>query len=298
MGIEYASGLKAKDPLIQLAKRVLQLEQQALQDQLPQCGESPSPEQIHRLRITVRRIRVALRLFKELLPGDAAKLRAEFRWFGRVLGDVRDLDVYAENVARGHSDAVGGNLPLVADLPEARAAALERLDDLLQTDRFTELSSAFAKLVNGEPSRGMLRRWKSLRIADAADGDVRKSVKRLLKLGRRLDETSPPEALHRLRIRAKRLRYELEFYEDFFPSLRKLKRAAKQLQDTLGSYRDACLAADRLRARAPRRKTRRGPTDPAADALLRAQLEQAAAARRRFAGDWRRFEKAAARNWL
>jgi CHAD domain-containing protein len=80
------------------------------------------------------------------------KLRAEFRWFGRALGDVRDLDVYAENLARGHSDPVGGRLALAADLPAAREAALERLDDLLQTDRFAKLSSAFAKLANGEPS--------------------------------------------------------------------------------------------------------------------------------------------------
>jgi CHAD domain-containing protein len=293
----YADGLTTKDPLIQLARRVLQIEHRALQAYLPQHGE-PSAEQIHQLRIAVRRIRVALRLFKELMPSGAMELRAEFRWFGRALGDVRDLDVYAENLARGHDGAVDDRLPLVADLPAAREAARERLRELLETKRFDALSSAFAELVNREPSPGMLRRWKSLRIADAVRGDVRKAVKRLLKLGRRIDANSAPEALHRLRIRAKRLRYELEFYEDFYPSLRKLTRAAKRLQDTLGAYRDACLTADRLRGPAVPSEAGRGSADPATDAAVRAQIELAAAARQRFASDWRRFEKAAARDWL
>jgi CHAD domain-containing protein len=294
----YADELTTKDPLLRLAHRVLQVEHRALQGHLPRRGGRPTAEQIHQLRIAVRRIRVALRLFKALMPREAMELRAEFRWFGRALGDVRDLDVYAENLARGRDGAVDDRLPLIADLPAAREAALKHLEELLEAARFAALSTAFAKLADGEPSPGMVRRWKALRIADAVHDDVLKTVKRLLKLGRRIDAESAPEVLHRLRIRAKRLRYELEFYEDFYPSLRKLTRAAKKLQDTLGAYRDACLTADRLRGPAARRKTRRRAADPATEALVRAQLEQAAAARRRFASDWRRFEKAAARDWL
>jgi CHAD domain-containing protein len=125
-------------------------------------------------------------------------------------------------------------------------------------------------------------------------GDLRESLKRVLKLGRKVDNDSPPEKLHRLRIRAKRLRYESEFYMDFYPQLRDLTKGTKHLQDLLGSYRDACNAADRLRALA--RRSKNSPNNKAALAqLIRAQNESAAEIRRRFPAAWRRFEKVAAR---
>ena len=81
---------------------------------------------------------------------------------------------------------------------------------------------------------------------------------------------------------------------DFYPQLRDLTKGTRHLQDLLGSYRDACNAADRLRAFA--RRADKSPNVKAAIApLIRAQNESAAEIRRRFPAAWRRFEKVADR---
>jgi CHAD domain-containing protein len=289
----YADGLTPADPLLALAGRILKREAESLREHLrPQAG-IPDPEEIHQARIAVRRIRVALRAFRGFMPVRAGEFQAEFRWLGQMLGDVRDLDVYADSLRASGGGAVAVKAKIEKSLERSRANAYEHLRTLLASQRFAKLITAFGDFVETEPPSGVQRRWRSLRIRDAIRGDVRKSLKRVLKLGRKVDADSPPAKLHKLRIRAKRLRYEAEFYLDFYPRLRDLTRSTKQLQDLLGSYRDACNAADRLRELA-----RRSKGDPkiktAVAPLVRAQNEAAAAIRRRCPAAWRRFEKSAA----
>ena len=295
----HANQLSLDDPLIFLALRTLAREIESLQSRLPQEGQSPSPEQIHRMRITARRIRVALRLFGGLVPKDARRLRAELRWLGRALGEVRDLDVYAERIAAAEGaqpDSAAEALEL--ELHGARTHARARLDDQLATPRFAALIADVADVadvVARKPSPATLRRSRSVTIRRAARDDVRASLRRVLKLGRKIDAESPPERLHRLRIRAKRLRYEAEFYVEFDAGLKPLARAAKHLQDVLGAYRDAGIAAERLRGYARAPGSSGAPHDDAMRPLIREQNRRAAGARRRFAAAWRKLERAAVR---
>jgi CHAD domain-containing protein len=279
----YADGLAPADPLLALAGNIFKREAESLREHLrPQTG-IPDPEEIHQARIAVRRIRVAL---------HAGEFRPEFRWLGQVLGEARDLDVYAESLKASGAGTAAIRAKIEKGLEQARIEAYAHLRSLLASNRFAKLTKTFADFVTTEPPRGVQRRWRSLRIQDAVRGDLRESLKRVLKLGRRIDNDSPPERLHKLRIRAKRLRYESEFYMDFYPQLRDLTKGTKQLQDLLGSYRDACNAADRLRGLA--RRSKRSPNAKAAiTPLIRAQNEIAAEIRRRFPAAWRRFEKVA-----
>jgi CHAD domain-containing protein len=276
--------------LLALAGNIFKREAEALREHVrPQTG-IPDPEEIHQARIAVRRIRVALRAFRGFMPAHAGEFRPEFRWLGQVLGEARDLDVYAESLKASGAGTPAIRAKIEKGLERARTEAYAHLRSLLASDRFAKLTKAFAEFVDTEPPRGVQRRWRSLRIQDAVRGDLRESLKRVLKLGRKVDNDSPPEKLHRLRIRAKRLRYESEFYMDFYPQLKDLTKGTKHLQDLLGSYRDACNAADRLRALARKSKN---SAKTAIAPLIRAQNESAAEIRRRFPVAWRRFEKVA-----
>ena len=51
---------------------------------------------VHDMRVATRRMRAAIATFGEALPADFQRLSGELRWFGRVLGEVRDLDVHIE----------------------------------------------------------------------------------------------------------------------------------------------------------------------------------------------------------
>jgi CHAD domain-containing protein len=123
-------------------------------------------------------------------------------------------------------------------------------------------------------------------------------MKRVLRGGRKITAESEDEKLHRLRIRAKRLRYELEFFAEVFPELAKAVKATKQLQEVLGEHQDACTASARLcdyaREHEPKRvRPQAAAREPSALERLRSTQEHKAAdARQRFASEWQRFERA------
>ncbi len=67
--------------------------------------------------------------------------------------------------------------------------------------------------------------------------------------GRRIDDESPPEALHDLRKRGKELRYLLELFGGLFPDsvVKPMVSALKGLQDVLGRFQDRAVQAGLLR---------------------------------------------------
>ena len=289
----YAEGLKPRDPLFRLAQRIFRVELDALRANLRPERALPLPQEIHQSRIALRRLRVALGVFRDFMPAEVEHFRVEFRWLAQALGEQRDLDVYEETLA----SAIGSDAPLPPilkrDIARARRGASTRLVALLGSKRFSELLVAFAAFAGADLPPAVQRRWQSLRIRDAIEGDLRRSVKRVVKCGRRIDAASPPEDLHELRIRAKRLRYETEFYAAFSTDLGELTRGAKQIQDLLGSHRDAIAAAERLTALSGTRK-RDAKAVATITPLIRRQNERAAELRRRFPRAWRKFEKIAA----
>ncbi|WP_457554131.1 CHAD domain-containing protein, partial [Desulfobacula sp.] len=70
-----------------------------------------------------------------------------------------------------------------------------------------------------------------------------KQYRRILKDGHRILDNTENEALHKLRIACKKLRYLMEFFSSLFPA-KKIKRLIAQLktlQDNLGDFNDLCV---------------------------------------------------------
>jgi CHAD domain-containing protein len=205
-------------------------------------------ENVHQMRVSVRRMRATLKAARPLLDGEwSDELRAELGWLGRSLGPVRDLDVLLPRL-RG----------LAADLPPDEQAAAEQLlasldgDYLLARDemlaamnapRYTALLERLADAVRlplPTPS-ATERRPELVELVRAEYQSLRRSVKRAGK--------NPPNAvLHALRIKGKRLRYTGELAE---PALgrpvRRVLEATAGLQEVLGDHQDACVAQERIR---------------------------------------------------
>jgi CHAD domain-containing protein len=286
----------ADDPLIVFAYASLRRELDSLREHTPQPGELPEPDKVHRMRIAARRLRAALRLFRRVLPEKrAAALRKELRWFGRALSEVRDLDVYAEDfrsylqtLPREQLQSLGS---YELHVRRARAEARAALGALFGGERYLALLAAFAEFLEGQPSAAALRRSGSLLVSDGFEKHLRKSAKRVRKVGRKIGPKARGKKLHKLRICVKRLRYELEFFTGVYPSLDGAAKATKALQDVLGAHQDACTASARLqrhlRSLAARDK---GAGAPAAlQRLLESERRRVQEARRAFAAEWRRF---------
>ncbi len=211
-------------------------------------------EDLHQMRVAVRRVRATLKAARPLL--DAAwsdDLRAELGWLGGALGPVRDLDVL---LLRLHREIAS----LPADEQNAGGALLDALERERTTARAAMLEALTAPRYFGLMEQ--LAETVSAPLPTPAPGDapqpalvdlVRAEARKLRRAVEKAGDDPPDEVLHALRIRGKRVRYTGELVA---PSLRgtpagkQVKRvlsATTALQEVLGDHQDACVAEQRIR---------------------------------------------------
>ncbi|HWL81796.1 MAG TPA: CHAD domain-containing protein [Roseomonas sp.] len=213
----------------------------------PAARPDRGPEAVHQLRVAARRLRSCLRLFRPVLDGPALRaLDASLRDFARALGEAREWDVFLGEMGAELAAALG---------PDRRWARLLRAAEARRLAAYTQLRTmldgpAFRKLVWQAVRAAALRDWGAPEGADAppplrdlAAGLLSKRHRKLLKEGRHI-ETLSDEALHELRLKAKRLRYAAELFAPLWPgkpARRFLKRIAA-LQQALGVANDTVTA--------------------------------------------------------
>lgn len=121
-------------------------------------------------------------------------------------------------------------------------------------------------------------------------------VGRYFARGRRLVKNQAPnEALHRFRIRTKRVRYTLELYADLFPeAVGASLEAFQRIQQVLGELQDQRMFAARLKQQARADPDHSGEYE----ALRRAAGKKQAALRKAFFRAWKKLEKSRAERTL
>jgi triphosphatase len=196
------------------------------------------PEELHDMRVAVRRLRSTLKLYAQYLPKKAARFEEEFDYFGGVLGEVRDLDVQIERLAGGDG------------VPEVVVSALRDRRVHKREGMLAELDSArYATLV--EDMSKTLRRGRVLpsapSVLEAAPGLIAGQHKKVMKRAKRVSRSSTYEELHDLRKKGRRLRYAVEPLVGVYGKpAGKLVERLKNLQDVLGEQQDRVVAADLL----------------------------------------------------
>lgn len=217
-----------------------------LSDNVDGVIEDVDIEFLHDLRVASRRTRSALSQLKGVLPKSKSnRFAAEFEWLGSVTGPCRDLDVNLLDMDRFRLE-IGSEddtlEPLHRLLRRSRAAELRRVRRALRSARFNDLVSQWSEFLE-EPGSD-----SSDPIGEIADKRILKAYRRMLKRGSKLGDDPQPEALHRLRIDAKKLRYLLEFFSSLYPrkTLAKLVIELKKLQDVLGNFNDMEVQQTRL----------------------------------------------------
>ena len=255
------------------------------------------PEDVHQARVAARRLRSDLRTFRDLLDGTRSdRLRAELQWIGAELGTVRDDDVLLERLR--HQSAL---LPatdtraataLLRRLEGEREVARQELLAALDGRRYLRLLDDLAAASADPPvveEAGVLAR-------KALPAIVRRPWKHLQKAVDALDAHPEDEALHDVRIRAKRARYAAEAAAPVLgkPAAR-FAKAVAGLQTVLGDLQDAVVAEDWLRAASAK--------GPAAQALVAGQLialqrEAMVVARRDWPEAWGDVDRKKLRAWL
>ncbi len=237
------------------------------------------PESLHAMRVAVRRARALFRTARPVIGDDTEAVEAELQELGRVLGDVRDLDVLIERF-RADAEELDDDVrkdfrAAIASLARERAAARRRLLRALDSDRYFRLLDDLERT-----ARELTPSGDGSTVADLVD----RQAEKLRKIAKSLPSEPADDELHALRKAGKRTRYAAELAGNA-----KLVRRAKELQDVLGEHQDAVVAGERLRALA-------AAGDPAlafaAGRIAEREEARRRDARTRWPGVWQRLRKA------
>jgi CHAD domain-containing protein len=243
------------------------------------------PEDVHQMRVAVRRLRAILRASRPLFdPRWVDGLRRELKWLGTVLGDVRDLDVLHAYL-RSQLEALpaperrAGRQSLLRPLDADRVRARAALRVTLASPRHARLLARLQAALVHPPTRP-----SSVPLPDIAAAEFKKLRKAVAKLPRQ----PSAEELHAVRIKVKRARYAAELVQPIIG--RRAGRfiaKTKKLQDILGEHQDAVVAEEYLR-----KVTERTPAGQArAQQLIKQQRKRRKEALAAFSKKWPKVKR-------
>jgi triphosphatase len=201
-------------------------------------------ESVHQMRVGLRRIRAAISVFADILPGPStARMKDELKWLTNELAPAREMDVFLkEQIAplRRKAEPQRGVRAIEKHFARRRSEALQKARLALDTPRYRRM---LIEILEWLEIRGVTDNGGEKKpIGGFVARVIRRRVHKVKKQGRELDKLAP-HARHRLRIKIKKLRYAVEFFESLYPSsaqaeLKRLSNRLKKIQDALGALND------------------------------------------------------------
>ncbi len=204
---------------------------------------------VHQMRVTTRKIRSLLSDSHESFGlEDGAWVIDELRELAGVLGVARDAEVLGERYQRSldelPKELVRGPVRerLVEGARRRYQSGLRRSLTAMRTQRYFRLLDALEALVAESPTTTAGGQPESVTI-DAAYKRVRKAAKNAAQVGEddQAGEEEKDEALHKIRKRAKRLRYTAAA-----TGADKVSQKAKDIQSLLGDHQDSVVSREHL----------------------------------------------------
>jgi triphosphatase len=206
-------------------------------------------QSLHQMRIGLRRLRSAIVAFEKITTDkEQERINRELKWITNELGPARDLDVFETDILQPMSVTHGEDARFAETrraFIAARAKAYRLAAASMRSNRFRTVLLDVAEWIEAGP----WTRDKSLR--KRREETIAEHAAKLLSRGRKRirDDGADLRALdvkkrHKLRIRAKNLRYAVEFFARVFPGEKNAARreaalaALKDLQDQLGALND------------------------------------------------------------
>jgi CHAD domain-containing protein len=254
-------------------------------------------EDVHQARVATRRLRSDLKTFSAFVdPEWTAAIRDELRWIAGRLGAVRDADVLAERLA-----AQITQLPeqdrrpagsLLTKLEAERKVAREELNAAMESSRYVDLVDDLVFAARAP----RLTPEADVAAKVALPEVVRRPWKHLVNAVESLGDNPEDEALHEVRIRAKRVRYAAEAVAPVSGKpAQRLATAVAEVQSVLGDLQDATVAELWLRSAA---LGSRGSAGLVAGELIGLEQQKAADSRKRWRAAWKAASKKSLRAWM
>jgi CHAD domain-containing protein len=213
------------------------------------------PDAVHQMRVATRRLRAAFRSFGKVIPRSrSAKVAAELKWLGGMLGPVRDGEVLPEHL---HASLRTVPVELLIGPVQARvqghfspqrAAAYTELIEALDSPRYAALLAELDRLTTerplgpraGDPAREVL--------PAAVQRAYRQAKHRMRRARQTPSGPARDAALHQARKSARRARYAAEAARPATGRpARRFSRQMKKVQSVLGDHQDSVIARQAAR---------------------------------------------------
>jgi len=255
--------------------------------------EDKDPEALHQMRVGMRRLRTAVTGFAPALLLPKVAKEEKIAKVARRLGELRDLDVLQDALQNQYLPALPTQeqdtlKKVLGTLEKRRQKSLEQVQTTLKGQSYQKLKQAFQAYID-QPTYGELA---EISIYEVLPDLLLPSLSKLFLhpawlVGVKLEagEIDVPsglnseivvqllnthgDILHSLRKQAKRVRYQMELFTDFYGSTYEdYLKDIKEIQSLLGQIQDSFVLAEFLTDALDSEMTEQLPT-------LAAQLTEA-----------------------
>ena len=237
-------------------KKILKHENKVLQDK--------DPEELHQMRVGMRRLRSTMTGFAPALDLSKTADEKQIGKIAKILGKLRDLDVLLETLKTGYVSILPREEQKILSiaikvLDKKRKKVFKQVKSTLKNQRYQqfkqtiddwlknpqyrqiaalEIREVLPDLLSPQISRLLLHPGWLVGV-DIEAGKVKLSDKPALEIVEQI-LVAQGKALHDLRKQAKRSRYNMELFTDFYcDTYAHYLKQIKQLQSVLGEIQDS-----------------------------------------------------------
>jgi len=287
------------DTVARAARRIFQTHWEQFLTRLYGLPHDADIEFVHELRVGLRRLRAALRVFHKALDGMVPQLRDGLKELADALGTVRDDDVFLVYLGRYAATAPDAHAPYLRRLARSerrrRRAHYRTLLEFFSSQRAAAIRDAchpvFTARQDAQGGLCVQAEWANEPLVRHTARILRKRLKKVTKYDRRLERLAS-ERQHALRIECKKLRYTAECLAHVYPGgLGCVIGPMVAMQDALGDVHDADVYRDRILAYHGRSIAAQNDTvsHEAVNALLRHLQQDRDGALAKAAATWKAF---------
>lgn len=203
--------------------------------------KNKDPEDIHQLRVNLRKTRVFLKEFGEFFNDDYQnRFENEIKTFMKKTNKKRELDVllinlknYKKDLPKSMKNSIDEFKKIVKNLMNIED---EKVLNLL-SDEFDEIDEIYKNLYLNDK---IFNKKSDFAFVYTAFNIIKDKKKKIVNFSKKLHKKSKPKDFHKLRIEFKKFRYLLEIFSNFYEKkfISKPIKKLKKMQDILGNFQD------------------------------------------------------------
>lgn len=202
-------------------------------------------EFLHDYRVSLRRIRSLISLFKGVWAEPVElQLKQRFSALMKITNRLRDLDVYLLDQASYYTMLPAAMHPGVDDIftffQRERAQQSRQLATHLQSAAYKHEITRLQQLFDNDEDGLAAGSRAEDNVLSYGCSLISKRYKKVCKIASKIDDSTPDDEVHQLRLQCKKLRYLLDFFKPLLDGKKviSLIKSLKSLQDNLGRFND------------------------------------------------------------